>query len=42
VTYDHRPRFGTNYVGLRNRISVRPHRTRAAQPSLICISLLVY
>lgn len=22
VTYDHRPRFGTNYVGLRNRISV--------------------
>ena len=21
-TYDHRPRFGTNYVGLRNRISV--------------------
>ncbi|MCP4092338.1 MAG: M14 family metallopeptidase [Planctomycetes bacterium] len=22
VTYDHRPRFGTNYVGLRNRFSV--------------------
>lgn len=22
VTYDHRPRFGTNYVGLRNRLSV--------------------
>ena len=22
ITYDHRPRFGTNYVGLRNRISV--------------------
>ena len=21
-TYDHRPRFGTNYIGLRNRISV--------------------
>ena len=22
VTYDHRPRFGTNYIGMRNRISV--------------------
>lgn len=22
VTYDHRPRFGTNYMGLRNRLSV--------------------
>lgn len=22
VTYDHRPRFGTNYVGLRNRLAV--------------------
>lgn len=22
VTYDHRPRFGTNYVGLRNRLSI--------------------
>lgn len=22
ITYDHRPRFGTNYVGLRNRVAV--------------------